>query len=295
MRSREIALKPPIILIGGARSGTTMLTLCFAQLDGVVTWHEPRTVWTVGNARHAHDRFTAEMATDRIRRRIRRAFVDYQRRHGNRRVVEKTPSNALRIPFVHEVMPEARFLHIIRDPRDSVSSALLYWTRPTAIPTRRLLRRLRETRLTEWPLHLPRFLKEFVGVRLGLTKRLSRWGMVYPGLAADVQRLDLVEVAAKQWRYAVETARTDLAGLDDNLWMEVRYEDIVAEPLGAFERVLGFLNLQMTDRLANHLGQRIHRSSVGIHRKRLTPEQLAAVDAIVSPHMSRLRNHPILI
>ena len=39
-------------------------------------------------------------------------------------VLEKTPSNALRVDLVDRLVPEARFVHIIRDPRDVVASIL---------------------------------------------------------------------------------------------------------------------------------------------------------------------------
>ena len=39
-------------------------------------------------------------------------------------VVEKSPKHALQVEFIHRLFPEARFLHVIRDPRDTVASLL---------------------------------------------------------------------------------------------------------------------------------------------------------------------------
>jgi hypothetical protein len=38
--------------------------------------------------------------------------------------LEKTPSNALFISEIRELLPEARFIHLVRDPRDVVASLL---------------------------------------------------------------------------------------------------------------------------------------------------------------------------
>ena len=40
-------------------------------------------------------------------------------------MVEKTCANTLRLPFVDKVLPEARYLHIVRDGVDVVASAEL--------------------------------------------------------------------------------------------------------------------------------------------------------------------------
>jgi len=61
------------------------------------------------------------MARPKVVKNIRQAFEKYERTHGGV-VVEKTPSNVLRIPFINEVFPEARYIHIYRNGYDSVSS-----------------------------------------------------------------------------------------------------------------------------------------------------------------------------
>jgi len=50
-----------------------------------------------------------------------------------RRIVIKNPRNSLRIPFIKKLFPNARFIHIIRDGRDSTCSLMIvkntsYWS-----------------------------------------------------------------------------------------------------------------------------------------------------------------------
>jgi hypothetical protein len=39
--------------------------------------------------------------------------------------VEKTPSHVLYVPEIHELLPQARFIHVLRDARDTVASLLM--------------------------------------------------------------------------------------------------------------------------------------------------------------------------
>ena len=43
-------------------------------------------------------------------------------------MLEKTPKNSLRVPFLARVFPEARFIYLYRDPRQVLSSMIEAWT-----------------------------------------------------------------------------------------------------------------------------------------------------------------------
>jgi hypothetical protein len=52
-----------------------------------------------------------------------------------RLLIEKTPSNSLLVPLIHELYPDAGYVHVIRDPRDvvrSLRSAASGWAREWA-------------------------------------------------------------------------------------------------------------------------------------------------------------------
>lgn len=280
------ALKPPIILIGNVRSGTTMTALCFDQLDEIVIWREPRTVWTMGNAEMGHDRFTAQHATPKVIKRIRAAFLEYQNANGQRRIMEKTPSNCLRVPFIRAVFPEAKLIHIVRDGRDNVSSCLERWSMP--INRTRLIRRLKETPVWEWPKYLPRFFHDRIGRYFGASPTVKSWGVVYPGMYDDLKDRELIEVIAMQWVKCVEMAQQDLANVDRSIWIECRYEDVVADPVNHFTQFCEHVDLPMTDRLEKYLREEINQNAVHAWKQRLDESQVRRIEPILEPTMRRL-------
>src|SRR3990170_8678052 len=108
-------LRPPIILIGNYRSGTSITQKLIGLHPDIATWYEPRTLWLYADPRRPHDEFDETDATEKVVRYIRGRFLSYQKRHGNRRIMEKTPSNILRVPYVRAIFPEATLLLITRN------------------------------------------------------------------------------------------------------------------------------------------------------------------------------------
>jgi len=62
MTERE--LRPPIILIGNHRSGTTLTQELFGLHPDVVTWYEPRTLWRYPDPGRPDDESDERDATD---------------------------------------------------------------------------------------------------------------------------------------------------------------------------------------------------------------------------------------
>ena len=119
----------PIIIIGAARSGTNMLRDCLTHFEGIGTWpcDEINLVWCHGNRDFASDEFGVAQANATARRYIRGAFARLARRRHLAFVVEKTCANSVRVPFVDEILPEARYIYIVRDGRDATASAMKRW------------------------------------------------------------------------------------------------------------------------------------------------------------------------
>ncbi|MCP4591406.1 MAG: sulfotransferase [bacterium] len=153
-----VSVNSPVIVGGAARSGTTLLSVIlnshpelvcgpesdlfrrYPQLERLSVnlptwlWHVARG-WTEPFRSLAadfgvshwwirrtwlHARTPAEF--------IDRFFSDYARRHGAVRWVDKTPANVKCIEYVFAHFPQAKFVHLIRDGRDTCCSVLA-WSR----------------------------------------------------------------------------------------------------------------------------------------------------------------------
>lgn len=110
-------------IIGCARSGTSILGELIAAHPEVRYIFEAHEIWEqAGPGENDSHRLTAEHATPEVRKRIRAWF---QAQQGTASlIVEKCPRNVLRVPFLREVFPEAKILHIVRDGRDVACSLL---------------------------------------------------------------------------------------------------------------------------------------------------------------------------
>lgn len=214
---------PFVFAVGCARSGTTLLT---RMLDA-----HPRIAMTPET--HWIPKFYEEqpwVTPDQLRRlgdyhRIRklglsgadleglidadgrtpyaefgsRFFDLFARRAGKALAGDKTPSYVRVIPFLHRLWPKARFIHLIRDGRDVVLSAL------------------------KWEKN-----SKNVG-------KFSTWAE------------EPILTAALWWAWNVSLGCAAGRALGSELYHEISYEDLVAEPERECRDIAAFLGIEFDD------------------------------------------------
>lgn len=279
-------IRQPIILVGFARSGTTLLGRLVRAHPDVTVLVEPRTVWMTGNAYHPHDALGPEQLTPRIADRIDRKFAALLAESGRTRLAEKTPSNCLRLGFVHALYPDCKVVHILRDGRDSVRSLLQAQNRaPNTRP--RLLRRMRETPLLEWPANLPLLVRTVIGTQLLGRRRGSFWGPRPPGWRDWIGLPPHVR-AARQWRACVEAALRDGRRLPPGSYLEFRYEELVQDPVAWTRRILEFTGLPEDASVLEHAASYVEKGRAERWRSTLSAGQEAEMLAELEPQLSGL-------
>lgn len=215
-------LDRPVFVIGAPRSGTSMLYAILRTSSHLQHWPgEAHEVWEADHhpALRGWDSnaLTAADADERTAERIRRSF--FLVTGARRRLIDKTPRNALRIPFIEKVFPDARYVFLIRDGRDNVNSLINAWRTP----------RYRTYELPE-PHAIP-----------GVDPKWWKFTL-YPGWRED-RRGPLEVVCAKQWKLSYDFALDALAAVPEARWTAVRYEELVNEPESEVERLTVFLEL----------------------------------------------------
>src|SRR5690554_5282509 len=118
-----------IIIIGAPRSGTNMLRDTLTTFKGVGTWpcDEINYIWRFGNKEFPSDEFTPDMATEKVKEYIRSRFIKLRKKKYYSHIVEKTCANSLRVDFVKEILPDAKFIFIYRNGIDAIASAYQRW------------------------------------------------------------------------------------------------------------------------------------------------------------------------
>lgn len=251
--------RAPVFLIGCARSGTSILGEAIAAHPRVAYLFEASAIWNTLVPERPDHRLTEADATTRVARAIDAALEKARRDLRGDVLIEKNPKHVIRIRFLNAIYPDARFLHIIRDGRDTVASLMF------------------RNRGERWG-HL-----EIPGWR-ELLERYPRENHVR---------------CAHQWRDAVTVAQNDAHSLPPSRYHEIRYEGLVQDAAGVVARVLEFLELpthpevnrflpriQDATEGSYHAKKQVrhyvenHSRRIGRYTENLTPQQVKEVEAV---------------
>jgi Sulfotransferase family len=270
----------PIVIIGAPRSGTNMLRDALTSFSGVATWpcDEINAIWRHNNTRFPSDELQPAQATPRVRRFVRRAFGRLARRTQAQWIVEKTCANSLRVDFLRAILPEAKFVFLVRDGRDSVASAMKCWR--AGFDLGYTLRKARYVPLSDAPGLALRFIANRVHGLSSSDRSLRSWGPRFDGMQEMIRKRSLAEICAEQWRRCVTHSATSLAAGADRVCY-VRYESFVRNPHSGLQQVADFAGIHVTGERLRSIASAISPRSVGKWRTELDADTLSRIEPMI--------------
>ncbi len=226
---RDSVFDRPVFIISPPRSGSTLLFETLAQARDLFTTGQESHGLIEGidglrPAQRGYDsnRFDESTATPEVVGELRRRFHSQMRdRNGHPptqlpyRLLEKTPKNALRIPLLARAFPEACFIYLHRDPRQTLSSMIEAW---------------QSAHFRTYP-QLPGW--------TGLPWSL----LLVPGWRELIGR-PLHEIVAAQWEITTRILLDDLAAFPADRCHVIRYDELLAAPMAEMTRLCGALGLE---------------------------------------------------
>lgn len=219
--------RKPVFIVSTPRSGSTLLFETLAQapelfsiageshslIEGIASLSPPNRGWD-------SNRLTADDASGDVVEQLASRFYDALRDRDDRgadgtvRMLEKTPKNALRVPFLATAWPEALFVYLYRDPRQTLASMIEAWA---------------SGRFRTYPA-----LPGWQGYPWSL--------LLVPGWR-ELNGLPLPEIVARQWTATTEVLVGDLKQIPASRIFGVRYDDFLRSPQATMEALTEWAGL----------------------------------------------------
>lgn len=259
----------PVFIVSTPRSGSTLLFETLARARGLYTIGgeshqliETIPALNIRNRAYGSNRLLAEDATADIVTELRGRFHAAMRDRDGQplpaaqarfRMLEKTPKNSLRIPFLRQAFPEARFVFLYRDPRQVLSSMMEAW---------RSGRFKTYVGLPGWP--------------------LPYWALLLTPGWQSLAGKPLIEIVTGQWQAATDLLLDDLAALPTADVTSIRYDAFLADPQREMLRLCEWLGLDWDRPLAGPLPYARHTVS------KPDPDKWRAKAAEIEPALQRV-------
>ncbi|MBA2712776.1 MAG: sulfotransferase [Rubrobacteraceae bacterium] len=196
-------------------------TRALAVSEEFKVWHElPWNQWT-----HEYEEDL---------RNLTRLSIDYflkkeVARTGKRIVGDKSPQHTGCLDEIHEIYPDARIIHIVRDGRDVAVSAMHHWWRLAK--------------------DQPGGVFELTPEELEIRDAYLRDREEFLASGRSIFTEERLSQLARRWGHRVGKARRDGSALYGERYLEIRYEDLLRNTPDSFRRILGLLGARREDRI----------------------------------------------
>jgi hypothetical protein len=144
------------------------------------------------------------------------------------RMVEKTPDNCFRIDFIRNMFPDAYFIYIKRDGRNTISSMIEAWRYYKKYPV-----------------------PSSINIDLQNGSTTDKWWGSLPTGWQSYSKSKVIDVCLFQWREANNKALASLKDIPSSRMLPVRYEDLMKNGEVVIERICKKVGITYSDSLKN--------------------------------------------
>lgn len=291
-----------VFIVGSPRSGTTIFGELLDRHPQVSQWYEPYFVWDRFFRLAPHDERTAADATARVKGQIFRDFDRYRKKKKCWVLIDKSPRNSLKIPFILTIFPRARFIHLLRDGRDVTLSIHKEWQRRRNIvqnPNQegrfnyfKALAVLKTylARQTFRQDKLRALWFETHGHFLNKSGQLNRlrwqgdigWGPRFKNWQQVYAQNSLLQFNAHQWRACVQGIHRDWDLIQHQNRLTLRYEDLIADPEMKINEILDFMGVASSKEFIASLPG-LNAGNYNKWKSEFTKSQLKEIYPVLTP------------
>jgi hypothetical protein len=294
---------PIVMIIGAPRSGTSILGRVLDQHPLLSTWVEPYYIWDHHFRDAPNDVLTAEQATVDVQIWIRKAFRQYLKMCRVEKVVDKSPRNCLKLPFVRKIFPEASYIFILRDGRDTILSILSQWKRKKEIFIEKGESDQWQNRLyifRKWLRKRPtlKFSLQSILFELGpppnwLKKKFLNdirwegrfgWGPRFQHWQKFIESVPLLEFCSYQWDSCARGILDNISLIPDHQRYILKYEDFIRDPEASITNLFSYLKIELPDGFIDALPQ-IKSDNSNKWRKAFSSAELSRIGPIIGQTM----------
>jgi sulfotransferase family protein len=253
-----------VLVLGCPRSGTSVVyeslrqspELRSVQSEGHILWdefHHPRDRGWDSDALSASD------VSEREREYVYCAVELFAR---GARFLDKTPESCLRLGYLDALFPDATYVFLRRRAAPTVSSLVEAWKAR------------------------PRFVKYRLPETLDGLGALSgdMWSFALVPGWRELRDASLEEICARQYVACNDAVLEGQAQIDDDRWIDLRYEDLVADPieqLGGLYARLGLELVPAAAAYAANLASNVSRTALTAPRAEKWREEHPEVERIL--------------
>ena len=249
-----------MFIVAPPRSGASALLRSLSRADGVFTAGKNghRMLDSIFELDPANREWDSNRLTEadveprvveELRTNLKGTLVDRKGRHpgldaSGLRWVDATPRNALRVPFLNAVAPDAYFVYVHREPRESLGEMIEAWRSGSAIT---------HPDLPDWP--------------------GPPWSLLLVPGWRELAAKEVPEIATEQWLRTTELLLDDLEKLPPQRWCVADWSAMLRNPSEELERLCAFVDIEPDDDAALPLrSARDERATADVNRNQLDDE-----------------------